>query len=216
MDTITPDALIASLKWRYATKVFDSSKTIPEDVWNALEDSLVLTPSSFGLQPWHFEIITDPELKKELLPHSWNQTQVTDCSHLVVFTAKLNTGNSEIADFLKRTAEVREVELDSLDGYGKMMSGFMAQMDNEQLLQWAKLQTYIALGQLMTSAGVLGIDACPMEGISQPEYDRILNLTKKGYTTSVACALGYRSADDKYAELAKVRFDKKDLLTRRS
>ena len=86
-------------------------------------------------------------------------------------------------------------------------------MDDAAKLQWAKLQTYIALGQLMTSAAVLGVDACPMEGIAPAEYDRILGLEEKGLTTSVACALGYRSSDDKYATALKVRFDESDVLT---
>ena len=95
-----------------------------------------------------------------------------------------------------------------------MMVGFTSQMDDAARLHWSKLQTYIALGQLMTTAAVLGVDACPMEGINPAEYDRILDLPSKGLTTSVACALGYRSDNDKYASAAKVRFPKNDLLTR--
>jgi nitroreductase len=93
------------------------------------------------------------------------------------------------------------------------MVGFTNQMDDTAKIQWAKLQTYIALGQLMTSAALLGVDACPMEGIIPAEYDRILGLSEKGLTTSVACALGYRSGDDKYATAPKVRFEKSELLT---
>lgn len=216
MENISPKELLDSLNWRYATKVFDPEKKIPIDHLTALEDSLILSPSSFGLQPWHFEIISNNDLRQELLPHSWNQVQVTDCSHFVVFAAREELGQEEIDSFLKRTAEVRNVDLDSLNGYGQMMSGFIGQMDSEQRIQWAKLQTYIALGQLMTSAAVLGIDACPMEGISPEDYDRILGLPEKGYRASVACALGYRSLEDKYAELAKVRNKKDELLTRRT
>ncbi|MDB4618508.1 NAD(P)H-dependent oxidoreductase [Akkermansiaceae bacterium] len=216
MENISPRSLLDSLNWRYATKVFDPDKKIPTDHLAALEDSLILSPSSFGLQPWRFEVITNNELRKELLPHSWNQAQVTDCSHFVVLSARENLGEEEIKIFLQRTAEVRGVPIETLDGYGQMMSGFIGNMDDQGRLQWAKLQTYIALGQLMASAAVLGIDACPMEGIAPNEYDRILGLPQIGYRTTVACALGYRSADDKYAELAKVRFEKEALLSRRT
>ena len=115
---------------------------------------------------------------------------------------------------MDHTSTLRKVETATLDGYRKMMSGFMAQMNPEELLNWAKLQTYIALGQLMTSASVLGVDACPMEGFVSAEYDRILGLEEKGLSASVACALGYRSTADKYAELPKVRYEKSELISR--
>ena len=88
MEVISPENLLKSLQWRYATKAFDSERQIPESIWSSLEDSLILTPSSFGLQPWHFFVITNPEIKAELLPHSWNQAQVTECSHFVVLAAQ--------------------------------------------------------------------------------------------------------------------------------
>ena len=212
MEVISPENLLKSLQWRYATKAFDSEQQIPESIWSSLEDSLILTPSSFGLQPWHFFVITNPEIKAELLPHSWNQAQVTECSHFVVLAAQKNVGDVEISQLMDHTSTLRKVETATLDGYRKMMSGFMAQMNPEELLNWAKLQTYIALGQLMTSASVLGVDACPMEGFVSAEYDRILGLEEKGLSASVACALGYRSTADKYAELPKVRYEKSELI----
>ena len=92
------------------------------------------------------------------------------------------------------------------------MNGFFSNMDDNQTLAWAKNQVYIALGQLMTSAAVLGIDACPMEGIVPTEYDRILGLENSGFSTTVACAMGYRSSSDKYAELPKVRYSANEIL----
>ncbi|MGJ8694727.1 MAG: NAD(P)H-dependent oxidoreductase [Verrucomicrobiaceae bacterium] len=214
MTSLSPEAVLDSLRWRYATKVFDKERNIPSEAWSAIEDSLVLTPSSFGLQPWHFVVITDQSVKEQLLPHSWNQTQVTECSHFVVLAARQSAGDPEIQEWIDQLGKVRQVGADSLSGYQQMMSGFMGAMSQDQIQHWAKLQTYIALGQLMTTAAVTGIDACPMEGFNPAEYDRILDLPEKGYTASVACALGYRSPDDKYAELPKVRFEKEALLTR--
>ncbi len=213
MSSISPDILLQQLQWRYATKQFDPAREIPSETWSSIEDSLALTPSSFGLQPWHFIVIKDQATKEALLPHSWNQVQVTECSHFVVLAAKTEMNDSEIDRFLARTVELRGGDIADLAGYRDMMSGFVNQMDEAARLQWAKLQTYIALGQLMTSAATLGIDACPMEGIVPGKYDDILKLSEKGLTTSVACALGYRSSDDKYASLAKVRFEKADLIT---
>lgn len=213
MSELSPQDLLQQLNWRYATKKFDASKTIPDDTWSAIARSLVLTPSSFGLQPWHFVVVRDSKIKEELLPHSWGQKQVTDCSHFVVLTAKTSMTEAEIDSFLAHTVKIRGGKIDQLNPYRDMMVGFTNNMDDAAKLQWAKLQTYIALGQLMSTAAVLGIDACPMEGIVPAEYDNILGLQEKGLTTSVACALGYRSADDKYASAPKVRFEESELLT---
>lgn len=208
---MTPEELLQSLNWRYATKEFDAAIKIPTDTWNAIEQSMVLTPSSFGLQPWKFISITAQQVKDELLLHSWNQRQVADCSHMVVLCAKADVGDADIDTWLERLVDVRNVERDSLDGYAGMMRGFIANMDQRDTLAWAKHQVYIALGQLMTSAAVLGIDACPMEGILPAEYDRVLDLEGSGYVTTVGCAMGYRSTNDKYADLPKVRYSQQQV-----
>ncbi|MDA7880730.1 NAD(P)H-dependent oxidoreductase [Akkermansiaceae bacterium] len=213
MNHLAPDDLLKQLQWRYATKEFDASKKIADSTWSVIEESLVLTPSSFGLQPWHFIVIQNQEIKEQLLPHSWNQNQVTECSHFVVIAAKRETDETQIDAWIDRMVEVRGGDRESLTGYRDMMAGFINRMDSSEELQWAKLQTYIALGQLMTSASVLGIDACPMEGFLPPEYDKILKLSEQGLTASVACALGYRASADKYADAPKVRFAKDNLLT---
>ena len=213
MSEFSPSDLVDQLQWRYATKQFDPSKTLSPDTLTALEDTLVLTPSSFGLQPWHFFVIQDPKIREELLPHSWGQKQVTDCSHLIVLTAKTSISEEQIDQFLERTTAVRGGDLESLNPYRDMMVGFTQNMDESEKLHWAKMQTYIALGQLMTTAATLGVDACPMEGIVKEEYDRILELPGRGLATSVACALGYRSKEDKYANAPKVRFEKNEILT---
>jgi len=212
-NPIPPEALLSSLQWRYATKVFDTSKKIPSDLWDAIEQSLVLTPSSFGLQPWKFIIVTDPAIKAKLLPHSWGQPQITDCSHLVVLCAKKSLTDSDMETFLNLTAESRQVSRESLVDYAGMMKGYIGSMDSERSLTWAKSQVYIALGQLMTSVAALGVDACPMEGIIPAEYDRILGLEDREYTTTVACPIGYRSADDKYATTPKVRYTKEKIIS---
>ncbi|MEX0270797.1 NAD(P)H-dependent oxidoreductase [Leptolyngbyaceae cyanobacterium UHCC 1019] len=213
MSLTTPTDLLDRLNWRYATKKFDSTKTIPADIWAALEESLVLTPSSYGLQPWKFLIVTNPDLKAQLQPLSWNQAQVSECSHYVVFTIKKNLTAEHVDHFVARTAEVRQAEPESLAGYRKVMvSDVVYGARSLSVNEWATRQTYIALGNFMTCAALLGVDTCPMEGIEPAKYDTVLGLPEKGYATVVACAAGYRSEDDKYATLAKVRFEKSEVI----
>lgn len=208
MNPLTSDQLLAALNWRYATKQFDATRKIPADVWDALEQSLVLTPSSFGLQPWKFLVVRDPAIRARLQPESWNQPQVTEASHFVVLTARTDLDKHDIDTWISRMAEAQGKNIEDLAPLKGMIAGFAETMSREARHAWNARQVYIALGQLMTAAAVLGIDACPMEGISTAAYDRILGLESSGYATAVACALGYRSADDKYAAIPKARFGK--------
>jgi nitroreductase len=205
--------LLDALQWRYATKVFDATKKIPADVWSALEQSLVLTPTSYGLQPYQFLVVQDAAKRAALLPNSWGQKQVVDCSHFVVFTARTEMKEADVDRFVKRSAEVRGVPAESLAAYRGMMLGDVVNGPRGKIAhEWAARQCYIALGNLMTAAAVLGVDACPMEGINPPEYDKILGLAETGYKTIVALALGYRAASDKYASLAKIRYETTELI----
>ena len=205
--------LLKALEWRYATKVFDATKIIPAEVWSALEKTLVLTPSSYGLQPYHFLIVQDAAKRAALLPHSWGQKQVVDCSHFVVFTARTEMKEADVDKLIQRTVETRKLPADALDAYRGMMLGDVVNGPRgKNAHEWAARQCYIALGNLMTAAAVLGVDACPMEGLNPPEYDKILGLAGTGYKTVVACALGYRATNDKYAALAKIRFATAELV----
>jgi nitroreductase len=210
--SLTTDQLLAALRWRYATKQFDATRKIPAETWDALEESLVLTPSSFGLQPWKFLVVGNPALRAKLLPDSWNQPQVTDASHFVVLTARTDLAMADIDAWVSRMAEVQGKAPEDVAPLRGMIAGFAERMSSEERHGWNIRQVYIALGQLMAAAAVLGIDACPMEGISAAAYDRILGLEGSGYATVVACALGYRSDADKYAATAKARFDRSKLI----
>ena len=207
MSVTHPEALLAQLNWRYATKKFDPAKKIVPEVWSALEHALLLTPSSFGLQPWKFIVITDPVVKQQLVPVSWNQTQPADCSHHVVFAVRKAVAEKDVDRFIESIVAVRGVAKESLKGYQDIMTGFAGNAAKEGWLrEWGVRQVYIALGNFMTSAAVLGVDTCPMEGIEPANYDKILGLAGTEFETVVACAAGYRATDDKYAQLAKVRF----------
>lgn len=210
---MTTNELISALNWRYACKVFDPTKKIPADTWAALEESLVLTPSSFGLQPWKFLILQDQELREKLVPHTWKQRQVADCSHLVVMAVKKSLSAEDVDAFITRMAEVRGGTADSLAGFRKMVVGIQSQ--GYMSKDWAKMQAYIALGQFMAACALLGVDTCPMEGFAPDKYDELLGLDALGLTTAVLCPAGYRHSDDKYAGLPKIRFKPEDVIEHR-
>lgn len=212
---LAPAQLEAALHWRYATKHFDPARKIPADVWAALEKSLWLAPSSMGLQPWRFYIVTSPEVKAKLHAVSFKNAQPLECSHLVVFALRKNIDAAYIGKGVARTAEVLGVPLESLDGLRQMQEGFAARMTTAGT--WNAIQTnqvFIALGQFMTAAALLGVDTCALGGIQADKYDEVLGLTGTDYTTVVACAAGYRASDDKYAARPKVRFRPEEVLVR--
>jgi nitroreductase len=214
--TMIPSDIVSSLNWRYACKVFDAAKKIPAETWSSLEESLVLTPSSFGMQPWKFLVIQDPELREQLVPHAWNQRQVADCSHLVVMTTFREMPEDHIDTNIRRMMEVRGGTPEALIGFRNMVAGFrQSGQEKGWLGDWAKQQSYIALGQFMLAAALLKIDTCPMEGFVAAKFDEILGLTGGAYTTAVLCPAGYRSEDDKYAVLPKVRFSLGDVIEHR-
>ena len=214
MPTPIPEQqLLDALQWRYATKSFDATRKIEEPTWKTLEEALVLSPSSFGLQPYRFLIIKDAAVREQLLPHSWGQRQIVDASHLVVFAARTTLSDVEIDRYLDRIVEVRGVTRESLEGLRRMMGASLTGPGNEtRIPHWAGLQAYIALGNFMTSAALLGIDTCPIEGFVPAQYDSILGLKEQGYASVVVAALGYRSTDDRYAVTPKVRLPLKELI----
>ena len=207
-----PKELLASLRWRYATKKFDPSKKIPSAHWDALEEALVLAPSSFGLQPWKFFVVDAPALRARLKAASWNQSQVTDADKLVVFAAKKNLGAADIERFIVSVAAARRVPLETLAPYKQMMLGSLTTRPAEALQAWAARQVYIALGVFLTTAAVLGVDACPMEGFDPAQYDDALGLAEKGYTALCVATAGFRAADDAYAQLPKVRYAREEVV----
>jgi nitroreductase len=216
MTPIATTQLLDALKWRYATKAFDPSRKIAPELWAALEETLVLAPSSFGIQPWKFQVITDLALRERLVPVSWGQTQPKDCSHFVVFTVKKGLGEPEVDRYMARTAEVRGSSAAALEPFKKVIMGSLGKAAaNGTLDTWQTHQIYIALGQFMAAAALLGVDTCPMEGLDPAKYDEVLGLAGTGYATVVACAAGYRSAADKYAATPKVRFPASDVIVHR-
>lgn len=214
-NRVSNEAILEQLNWRYAVKKFDATKKVSDADWNTLEQSLVLAPSSYGLQPYKFIVVTDDELKKELTPAAYGQTQIADCSHLVVIAYKKVLTDADVTHFVDRIVEVRGTPREGLAEYEETMKGAAKkQVVDGTIETWNSRQAYITLGFLMETAALLNIDACPMEGFHPGEFDRILGLTD--YTSVVLCPIGYRDAANDYiVNEAKVRFPKEELIDRR-
>lgn len=208
------EPLLKALRWRCAVKKFDASRQIPEKTWDALLHALVLAPSSYGLQPWKFFVIEDKALRQKLQAVSWGQAQIVDADKLVVFTSRKGFSAADVERHVARVAEVRKVAPASLEGFKKNMLGILSRPP-EVLQAWVARQVYIALGTFLTSAAVLGIDACPMEGIDGAKYDEILGLGVQGYTALCVATAGYRASDDAYALATKVRFPLEQVVEKR-
>jgi nitroreductase len=200
------DAILSALKFRYATKKFDPTKKISSTDWSLLETSLILSPSSYGLEPWKFHVVENADLRERLKQASFNQTQVADASHYVVLTFKESISSSDISSFISRVSSIRGMPAESLEGYRKIIEGDLVHGPRSRVIEtWSQRQSYIAFGFIMLTAAMLGIDTCPMEGIVPEQYDEILGLKGSGYKTVAGLALGYRHAEDKYAGAKKVR-----------
>jgi nitroreductase len=210
MSAIKAEQLLEQLNWRYATKQFDPQRKISAADWATVESALQLSPSSGGLQPWKFIVVTDPAIRTKLLPATYGQPQIASASHLVVFASKNNFSEADVDAHLKNVSQIQGVPFEGLTPYRAMLiGGIVNSMDEAARNTWARNQTYIALGNLLASAALLGIDACPMEGFDRAQYDEILGLKAKGFASAVIATLGYRSAADKYSAAPKVRFPKK-------
>ncbi len=214
MSTVSPEQLLTQLKWRYAVKKFDSAAKIAPSTWAALEEALVLTPSSYGLQPWKFFVVENPNTRQALLPHSWGQAQIVDASHLVVFAVKTNVSPADAERLTAWSTEVRGLPAGALDGYKSMMVGSLTRTPPADIDIWMSRQVFIALGSFLTACALLGVDACPMEGFVPEKYDELLGLTAKGYAARVVATAGYRDAEDRNAGLKKVRFAHADIVER--
>jgi nitroreductase/dihydropteridine reductase len=204
--------IIKALNWRYAAKKFDTARKVSDDDLNELLEAARLAPSSYGLQPWKLIVITDPELRKKLREHAWNQPQVTDASHLIILAARADVDENYVKRYVEDIAKQRKTSVEALKGYQDMMTGDVNSRSKEQILEWSKHQVYIALGFMLETAALKGIDACPMEGFDPAKFDKILELKKSNLASTVLCAIGYRAADDPAAKSAKVRFNREDIV----
>jgi nitroreductase len=205
--------VLKKLEWRYATKRFNSDKKLNDKQLNLLVDAVNLAPTSYGLQPFELFVIGDSKVREELKVAANGQPQVSDASQVLVFAVNKELSEKHIEAFVERTAQQRGLKVESLDAFRSMMVAAIMAKSPEARFQWAARQAYIALGVLLSTAATENIDACPMEGFNNAEFDRILGLDKKGFSSVVMATVGFRSEEDKYGSLAKVRKSRDELVT---
>ncbi len=197
--------VIEKLEWRYATKKFDSEKKLDKESIEIIKKAFDLTATSYGLQPIKLLIIGDDAIKEQLLPHSWNQKQVVQASHLLVFCVETNVDESYIKGYYDRVKTERNTPDEILSPYRESLIKSFDKMTNEDKYIWASKQAYLAMGNLLTVCSMINVDACPMEGFMPPKYDEVLGLKEKGLSAVLAMPVGYRSEDDMFSSFKKVR-----------
>ena len=214
MVHVSDEQLLAHLNWRYACKRFDPSQQIPPAQWQTIEEGFRLAPSSYSVQPWHFVVITDPAVKASLPAISFDQPQPKECSHVVVVAVRRDYTDSDVAHLVDRTAAVAGKTPEELAGFRKTVAADTSrEPDREEVHRYLHRQTYIALGFGLSAAMMLGIDACPMEGIDNNAYDAQFKLANAGYHALCIACFGYRAALDPYLAKPKVRYDRTDVFT---
>lgn len=205
-------SLIDSLKWRYATKKMNG-QVVPQDKVDLILEAARLAPTSSGLQPFQVLVITNPDLKKQLLPYSFNQNQVVDCSHLLVFAAWDTYTENRINTVFARNNSERGLPAEATADYQNMLIGNYVPREAEVNFQHAARQAYIAFGLSIAQAAELEVDATPMEGFDPEKYDEVLDLRAKGLRSVCILPLGYRdAAGDWLVNMKKVRTPKEEFI----
>lgn len=204
---------LQSLKWRYATKIFDPDKIIQEDILDRILEAGGLTATSLGLQAIKILKIEDKSIRKALLPHCYNQSQVVDASDLLVLCVDNHIDDQKVDEYMKLVASTREQNIDELNGFKNMVSNFVKNFSNEKPLQeWLTRQSYITLGTLLTACAMEKVDSCPMEGFKPREVSEELNLEEQGLYPVLILPIGYRSESDRHQHMKKVRKTKEDFI----
>jgi nitroreductase len=199
------NTFLENQNWRYATKKFDATKKISTEDLQTLKEAIQLSSSSYGLQPYKVLIIENPAIREQLKPFSWNQTQITDASHLFVFTNFVDVKEEHIDNYMNNMAQTRGLNIEDLKGYSDFMKSKLIDLPNDIKSHWTSKQTYLALGNLLNAAAELKIDVTPMEGFEPEKYNEVLGLDKLGLNASLVATIGYRHEEDATQHYPKVR-----------
>ncbi|MGB5237956.1 MAG: NAD(P)H-dependent oxidoreductase [Flavobacteriaceae bacterium] len=197
--------IVEDLKWRYAVKRFDQQRILPQNKIDILKKSFNLTATSYGLQPIKLVILSDKGLQEQLIPHSFSQPQVGQASHLLILCVETRVDSRYINSYFDRVKQVRGTNSEVLDPFKEALIDDFSKKDQTEILEWAKKQAYLALGNLLTICALERIDSCPMEGFMPEAYDRLLDLKSKGLTSVLVLPVGYRAEDDMFSGFKKVR-----------
>ncbi|AXT53389.1 NAD(P)H-dependent oxidoreductase [Aquimarina sp. BL5] len=197
--------LIENLKWRYATKKYDTSKKISSEDLEKIKEAIQLSATSYGLQLFKVLIVENKSIREKLRPVSWGQPQITDASHLLVFCSYDDVTDKDIEAYIDLKAQTQGLKVSDLKDYSDFMKMKMKEKSADEKQSWTAKQTYIALSNALNACAELKLDSTPMEGFEPESYDEILNLKDKGLKTSVVLAIGYRSEEDDTQNTKKVR-----------
>lgn len=204
---------IDNQKWRYATKKFDASKKVSEADLEILKEAIQLSSSSYGLQPYKVFIIDNPEVRAQLQPFAWNQSQITEASHVLVFANNTNFGENEIDAHIQNLAQTRGIPIENVQGYADFMKMKITALEPETKSNWTSKQTYLALANLLNAAAELKIDVTPMEGFEPEKVNELLGFNELGFNASLIATIGYRHEEDATQFYKKVRKSKEELFT---
>jgi nitroreductase len=196
---------INQLKWRYATKKFDTSRVLSEEKINILKQAFNLTATSFGLQTISLLIIKNKDIREDLVAHSYNQKQVLDASHLLVICIQDNITDSDVDVHFDNVKGVRDTPETILEPFKKDLKRMMEGKTINERQEWSTKQAYIALGNLMTVCAIEHIDSCPMEGFNPQAFDDVLKLQDKNLKSVLLLPVGFRAEDDMFSTFKKVR-----------
>ncbi|SHG29373.1 Nitroreductase [Flavobacterium micromati] len=205
------NTFLENQNWRYATKKFDATKKITTEDFATLKEAIRLSSSSYGLQPYKIIIIENPEIRAQIKPAAWGQSQIVDASHVIVFANELNYGESGIDGYFKNVSQTREVPVESMKGYMDFMKATITALSDSERNIWSAKQTYLALGNLMNAAAELRIDVTPMEGFVPEQVNEILGLNELGLNATLIATLGYRHEEDATQYFKKVRKSNEEL-----
>lgn len=196
---------IDKLKWRYATKKFDSSRKLSEDKIHVLKEAFNLTATSYGLQPLKMVVISDQDIKEKLMEYTYYQPQVRDASHVLVLCIEREIDASFIVEHFKRVEAIRKTSRDILEPYEQNLIATFSEKEKEEIKVWMTNQLYLTLGALLTVCAIEKIDSCAMEGFQPEKYDAFLGLDKRGLESVIVLPVGYRDTSDFFSNLKKVR-----------
>lgn len=196
---------IENLKWRYAVKKFDETKIVDSSKVNLLKEAFNLTATSYGLQPIKLLVIQNKELQSQLVEHSWNQKQVAQASHVLVFCVDTALTGSDVENYFARVKEIRNTPDEVITPFKNFLVSKIESQSSEELYAWAKNQAYLAMGNLLTVCAQERIDSCPMEGFVPEKYDEVLNLADKNLASVLVLPIGFRAEDDFMKDQKKVR-----------
>jgi len=197
--------ILSDLNWRYAVKKFDSERILTENQIDKLKEVFNLTATSYGLQPIRLVTIQNKALQQKLVAHSFDQLQVVQASHVLVFCVENTVDASYISNYFKLVKKTRGTPDEILNPFKEMMTESFSNMNSTEIKAWSKNQAYLAMGALLTVCAMEKIDACPMEGFNAQKYDEILELKKQNLKAVLLLPVGFRAEDDFMSTLKKVR-----------